>query len=65
VPPVNGSIIADRLPDARLEIVACGHLFILTDPAGTAARIERFIAGDDHRPDSSGLAMASSFATES
>ena len=43
VPMVNGRIIADRLPDARLEIVDCGHLFILTDPAGTAARIERFL----------------------
>ena len=55
VPAVNGRIIADRLPDARLEMVACGHLFILTDPAGTAARIERFIAGDGDRPASPGL----------
>ncbi|HRO09930.1 poly(3-hydroxyalkanoate) depolymerase [Amaricoccus sp.] len=47
VPVANGRILANRLPDARLEIVACGHLFILTDPAGTAARIERFLAGDD------------------
>jgi hypothetical protein len=23
----------------------CGHLFILTDPAGTAASIEAFLAG--------------------
>ena len=45
VPTVNGRIIADRLPDARLEIVDCGHLFILTDPAGTAATIESFLAG--------------------
>jgi poly(3-hydroxyalkanoate) depolymerase len=47
VPVANGRILASRLPNARLEIVACGHLFILTDPAGTAARIERFLAGDD------------------
>jgi poly(3-hydroxyalkanoate) depolymerase len=46
VPTVNGRILASRLPDARLEIVACGHLFILTDPAGTADRIESFIHGD-------------------
>jgi poly(3-hydroxyalkanoate) depolymerase len=45
VPVVNGGIIAARLPDARLEIVDCGHLFILTDPAGAAARIECFLAG--------------------
>jgi poly(3-hydroxyalkanoate) depolymerase len=64
VPPVNGRIIADRLPDARLEMVACGHLFILTDPAGTAARIERFLAGDSDGPGSPQLAMASSFATK-
>jgi poly(3-hydroxyalkanoate) depolymerase len=46
VPVVNGRILADRLPDERLEIVDCGHLFILTGPAGVADRIERFIAGD-------------------
>jgi poly(3-hydroxyalkanoate) depolymerase len=50
VPTVNGRILASRLPDARLEIVACGHLFILTDPAGTAARIESFINGDRPAP---------------
>jgi pimeloyl-ACP methyl ester carboxylesterase len=49
VPTINGRIIASRLPDARLEIVPCGHLFILTDPAGTAARIEDFIHGDHGR----------------
>ena len=37
---------AARLPEARLEVMDCGHLFILTDPAGTAATIEAFIAGD-------------------
>ena len=31
---------------SRLEIVDCGHLFILTDPAGTAARIESFLHGE-------------------
>ncbi len=50
VPTVNGRIIASRMPDARLELVACGHLFILTDPAGTAARIEDFIHGDRDQP---------------
>lgn len=43
VPTANGRIIAGRLPNARLEIVECGHLFILTDPAGTASRIEDFL----------------------
>lgn len=49
VPAVNGRILASRLPDARLEIMNCGHLFILTDPAGTAALIERFIEEDGER----------------
>lgn len=43
VPVVNGRIIADRLPDARLEVVDCGHLFILTQPDITAKTVERFI----------------------
>jgi pimeloyl-ACP methyl ester carboxylesterase len=64
VPVVNGRIIADRLPDARLEIVDCGHLFILTDPAGTASRIERFLAGDGNRLAPPMLPTAN-FATES
>ena len=48
VPVVNGRILAARLSDARLEVMDCGHLFILTDPGGTAAMIEAFLgAGDD------------------
>ncbi len=42
LPVVNGRILQSRLPDARLTIMDCGHLFILSDPAGTAAEIERF-----------------------
>lgn len=43
VPLVNGRILSSRLHDARLEVVDCGHLFIVTQPAETAARIERFV----------------------
>jgi poly(3-hydroxyalkanoate) depolymerase len=43
VPVVNGRILASRLPDARLEIIDCGHLFILTHPEETAGTIERFL----------------------
>lgn len=43
VPVVNGRILVGRLPNARLEVMDCGHLFILTDPDGTAGTIERFI----------------------
>jgi poly(3-hydroxyalkanoate) depolymerase len=43
VPVLNGRILASRLPDARLEVVDCGHLFILTHPEETARTIERFL----------------------
>ena len=43
VPEVNGRILASRLPNARLEVVNCGHLFILTHPEETAQTIERFL----------------------
>jgi poly(3-hydroxyalkanoate) depolymerase len=43
VPLVNGKILASRLPDARLEVVDCGHLFILTHPDLTAQTVERFL----------------------
>jgi poly(3-hydroxyoctanoate) depolymerase len=43
VPLVNGRILAGRLPDARLEVVDCGHLFILTHAEHTASTIEGFL----------------------
>lgn len=45
VPLANGRILAGRLPDARLEVVDCGHLFMLTHPDLTAATIEDFLFG--------------------
>lgn len=45
VPVVNGRILVSRLPNARLQLMDCGHLFILTDPSGTAATIEGFLNG--------------------
>jgi poly(3-hydroxyoctanoate) depolymerase len=44
VPPINGRIVAARLKRATVEIVGCGHLFVLTRPAETARRVERFMA---------------------
>jgi poly(3-hydroxyalkanoate) depolymerase len=44
VPPINGHLIAARLPRATVETIDCGHLFMLTRPEQTAARIERFLA---------------------
>ncbi len=43
VPVANGRILASRLPDARIELVDCGHLFILTHPQETAKTIENFL----------------------
>jgi len=43
VPPVNGKILASRLPNATLEYVDCGHMFMLTQAEQVADRIETFI----------------------
>ena len=47
VPPVNGRILAARLPRATVETIDCGHLFVLTRPREIAQRVERFIADVD------------------
>jgi len=47
IPPVNGKIMASRLPNATLEYVDCGHMFILTQAEMVADRVEVFIH-DDH-----------------
>ena len=43
VPPINGQIMARIMQNARLEIVDDGHLFMVTQPARTAAIIEKFL----------------------
>ena len=43
VPLINGHILTRLLPNARLEIVDDGHLFLLTRPKQTAAMIEKFL----------------------
>jgi poly(3-hydroxyalkanoate) depolymerase len=43
VPPVNGRLIANRIPNARFELVACGHLFVLTLAAEIAAMVDAFL----------------------
>lgn len=52
VPPINGRILAARLPRATVETVDCGHLFMLTRAGETAAGIERFLAAhpEGHQP---------------
>lgn len=44
VPLVNGRILARLIPNARLETIDDGHLFLVTRPDETAAIIEAFLA---------------------
>ena len=44
VSPTNGQTIAKRIPNARLELVDCGHLFILTMAEEIAAMVDDFLA---------------------
>jgi poly(3-hydroxyalkanoate) depolymerase len=43
VPAVNARIMARLMPNARLEIVDDGHLFLVTRPVESAAIIEKFL----------------------
>lgn len=44
VPLINGRILAQRIPDARLQVIpGGGHLFMLEHPAATAAIISDFL----------------------
>ena len=44
VPIVNARVMARLIPNARLEILDDGHLFLVTRPAESAAIIEKFLA---------------------
>jgi pimeloyl-ACP methyl ester carboxylesterase len=44
VPPVNGRILARLIPDARLQMINDGHLFMATRPVETARTIEAFLS---------------------
>jgi pimeloyl-ACP methyl ester carboxylesterase len=44
VPPINGRILARLILKARLQLVADGHLFMVTRPFETARMIEAFLA---------------------
>lgn len=48
VPVVNGRVLARLIPDARLEIIrGGGHLFLLEEPARTAALTAEFLDGGE------------------
>ena len=43
IPPVNGRILHNRLPNSEIAEIECGHLFIITLPTETAILIEAFL----------------------
>ena len=45
VPPINGHILTALIPNAELQMIDDGHLFIVTKPKETAGLIEAFLAG--------------------
>jgi poly(3-hydroxyoctanoate) depolymerase len=47
VPPINARILAARLPNARLQILPGGHLFLLENPDNAAATIAEFLRASD------------------
>ena len=46
VPPVNGKILAKRLPNSTLVTIPCGHMFILTKPEVVAQAVRDFLQSD-------------------
>src|ERR1700678_901006 len=44
IPIINARVMARLMPNARLEILDDGHLFLVTRPVESAAIIERFLA---------------------
>ena len=52
VPARNARILASRIPDATLELVPGGHLFLMEHPVRCAGLVADFVQTDraDHRP---------------
>jgi pimeloyl-ACP methyl ester carboxylesterase len=46
VPPINGRMLALLIPNAQLQMIDDGHLFMVTRPVETAAMIEAFLADE-------------------
>ena len=51
VPVINGRVLAQLIPSAKLRLIDDGHLFIVTRPKETAAMIEAFLAGRSVSPE--------------
>ena len=43
VPVINAKILACSIPNAELEVMSCGHLFVLTQAADVAGRLRVFL----------------------
>jgi poly(3-hydroxyalkanoate) depolymerase len=51
IPTINARILQWLIPNARLEIVDCGHLFLVTIPAQSARIVDAFLTEPDERRD--------------
>jgi poly(3-hydroxyalkanoate) depolymerase len=48
IPPINGRLLARRIPDARLHIVpGGGHLFVLDEPESIVGPLEAFLDAEE------------------
>jgi pimeloyl-ACP methyl ester carboxylesterase len=47
VPAVNGRILAGLIPNAQLEILPCGHLFVVSQAEQTARLVQDFLGRSD------------------
>lgn len=50
VPTINARIMQWLIPDARLEVLPCGHLFLVTLAKESASIVEAFLSEPDARP---------------
>jgi poly(3-hydroxyalkanoate) depolymerase len=50
VPMINARIMRWLIPDARLEVLPCGHLFLVTLAKESASIVEAFLSEPDARP---------------
>jgi poly(3-hydroxyalkanoate) depolymerase len=51
VPVINGRILAQLIPNARLRLIDDGHLFMVTRPKEAAAMIEAFLSDESAIPE--------------
>ena len=51
VPVINGRVLAQLIPNAKLRLIDDGHLFMVTRPKETAAMIEAFLSEESAIPE--------------